>query len=160
MWMRSSRVWMRSSWVCMRSSWVVRASDCQCQSRSSPGFVRWSSVEYSTVHREKNPKNLPVKISTIWKKYLQNFMCSCCCRHHLSCCWCLCCFGRSVAGIPSFDLSMLLAVANTTALLVLLWVILLYPFLCRIIIWKILFPLLYYYIYLLKSPCQLLILKE
>ncbi len=59
-----------------------------------------------------------------YEKYLQNFMWSCCCRHHLSCCWCLCCFGRSVAGIPSFDLSMLLAVANT--LLVLLWVILLY----------------------------------
>jgi hypothetical protein len=43
-----------------------------------------------------------------------------------SCCWCLCCFRRSVAGISSFDLSILLAIANTTALLVLLWVFLLY----------------------------------
>ncbi len=38
----------------------------------------------------------------------------------------VCCFRRSVAGNPSFDLSMLLAVANNTALLVLLWVFLLY----------------------------------
>ncbi len=35
LWMRSSREWMRSTRV-----WVIsiRASDCQCQSRNSPGF--------------------------------------------------------------------------------------------------------------------------
>ncbi len=33
-------------------------------------------------------------------------------------------------------------------------------FLCRTTIWEILFPLFYYYIYLLISPCQLLISKE
>ncbi len=32
-WMRSSLGWMRST-----RSLVVRASDCQCQSRNSPGF--------------------------------------------------------------------------------------------------------------------------
>jgi hypothetical protein len=35
---RSSWMWMRSSLLWMRSSRVVRAPDCQCQSRNSPGF--------------------------------------------------------------------------------------------------------------------------
>ncbi len=33
-------------------------------------------------------------------------------------------------------------------------------FLCRTIFWKVLFPLLYYYIFFLISPCQLIISKE
>jgi hypothetical protein len=63
----------------MRSSRVVRASDCQCRSRNSPGFdpciLRhsgfWGAADeavFNTVHRKKNPKNLAVKISTIGKK--------------------------------------------------------------------------------------------
>jgi hypothetical protein len=35
---RSSLVWKRSRLVWMRPSLVVRASDCQCQRRNSPGF--------------------------------------------------------------------------------------------------------------------------
>ncbi len=35
---RYIRLWMRSSQVWMKSSRVVRTSDCQCQSRNSPGF--------------------------------------------------------------------------------------------------------------------------
>jgi len=50
----------------MRSSLVVRASDCQCRSRNSPGFDtvesesrQRSSVEYST--QKKSLQNPPVK---------------------------------------------------------------------------------------------------
>jgi hypothetical protein len=48
----------------MRSSLVVRASDCQCISCNGPGFdpsirrhsgIRWSSAEYCTEQKRKNP---------------------------------------------------------------------------------------------------------
>jgi hypothetical protein len=57
--------------VWMRSSLVVRASDCQCRSRNSPGFdpsilrrsvIRGAADEavLNTVHRrKKNQENLP-----------------------------------------------------------------------------------------------------
>ncbi len=62
-WMRSSLAWMRSL--------VVRAFDCQCRSRNSPGFDPsifrhsgiWGAADkavLNTVHRRKNQKNPPV----------------------------------------------------------------------------------------------------
>ncbi len=59
-WRRSSRVWMRSSQV-------VRASDCQCRSRNSPGIGQsilrlsgiWDAADEAVLNkviRGKNPK--------------------------------------------------------------------------------------------------------
>ncbi len=57
-------------WI--RSSRMVRASDCHCRSRNSPGFDpsilriwnlrcgRWSSVEYSTVPTRKKIQKIPL----------------------------------------------------------------------------------------------------
>jgi hypothetical protein len=85
LWMRSSRVWMRSiaelwmrsswvlmwsSWVWMRSSRVVRAFDCQCRSRDSPGFdpsIRRHSgisADEALLNKVRKKKNPP-------KKYLE-----------------------------------------------------------------------------------------
>jgi hypothetical protein len=66
----------------MRSSQVVRASDCQCQSRNSPGFdpsiLRHSEIcgaadeaVLNTVHREKKiQKNPPVCLKDMLLKHL------------------------------------------------------------------------------------------
>ncbi len=68
--MRSSRVWMRSSRVSkgscrvwMSSSQVAWASDCQCQSRSSPGFN-------PSILRHSGSRGRQLK--QCWTKYFKN----------------------------------------------------------------------------------------
>ncbi len=63
LWMRSSRMGMRSSLVWMRSRRVLKASDCQCQSRSSPGFN-------PSILRHSGSRGRQLK--QCWTKYFKN----------------------------------------------------------------------------------------
>jgi hypothetical protein len=65
------KLWPVTTW--MRSSLVVRASDCQCRSRNSPGFYPsilrhrgiWGAADEAvlkTVHRKKSLKKSPLLI--------------------------------------------------------------------------------------------------
>ncbi len=67
--MRSNRVWTRSKLFWMRSGRVVRESDCQCQSRNSPGFdpsILWHSGIWG-----EQMKQLWIKYGTLRKNNLQ-----------------------------------------------------------------------------------------
>ncbi len=102
-WIRSSQVWIRSSQVwwnlakCgwdlanlwMRSSQVVRASDCQCQSRNSPGFdpsilrhsgiwgaaMKQCGITYIKIKNKilKIPLSKLARLFSLWEFFLRGF---------------------------------------------------------------------------------------
>jgi hypothetical protein len=73
--MRSSLVWMRPSLVWMRPSRVVRASDCRCRSRNSPGSILASSDTAESEGRHMD------EYSKIIKTVRRFSVCFTFCRH-------------------------------------------------------------------------------